>query len=61
MKKIVLLTYLTESNTDMKAIFNLRKTLNVLSDSELAKFDAFDVQDVLCNCEMVCYCGELVK
>lgn len=43
MKKIVLLTYVTESNTDMKAVFNLQKTLSVLPDSELEKFEAFEV------------------
>jgi hypothetical protein len=51
MKKIVLITYTVEADTDLAAIFALRKSLNNLSESELDKFDAFEVLD---------YEGELV-
>lgn len=40
MKKIVLITYTVEADTDLSAIFALRKSLNNLSESELEKFDA---------------------
>ena len=52
MKKIVLITYTVEADTDLAAIFALRKSLNNLSESELDKFDAFEVLD---------YEGELVS
>jgi hypothetical protein len=51
MKKIVLITYVAEADTDLQAIFALRKSLNNLSTSEIEKFDAFEVLD---------YEGELI-
>ena len=45
MKKIVLIAYTVEADTDLAAIFALRKSLNNLSESELDKFDAFEVLD----------------
>ena len=46
MKKNVLISFVTEANTDMKAVFTLNKILNKLSDEELEKFNAFEVLDV---------------
>jgi len=43
MKKIVLISYVVEADTDLSAIFALRKSLSILPDSELEKFEAFDV------------------
>ena len=47
MKKNVLISFITESETDLQAIFNLRKVLFQLPDSDLEKFDAFEVLDVV--------------
>lgn len=58
MKKNVLISFITEADSDLQAVFNLQKVIFKLSDEDIVKFDAFDVVDVLCNCEMVCYCGE---
>ena len=46
MKKNVLISYVVEADTDLSAIFALRKSLSSLPDSELEKFDAFDVLEV---------------
>lgn len=46
-KKNVLISFVTEANTEMKAIFDLNKILYKLSDDELAKFEAFEVLDVV--------------
>ena len=65
MKKNVLISFVTEADTDLNAVFNLNKILYTLSDENLAKFDVFDVVDCdlenLCNCEMVCYCEKAVN
>lgn len=45
-KKNVLISFVTEAETDLDAVFALNKILNKLSDSELEKFDAFTVLDV---------------
>ena len=47
MKKNVLVSYVVEADTDLKAIFALKNTLFQLPDSELVKFEAFDVVDVV--------------
>lgn len=44
--KNVLISYVVDTDTDVKAIFALRKSLAILPDSELVKFEAFDVLDV---------------
>jgi hypothetical protein len=45
-KKNVLISFVTDADTDLNAVFNLNKVLNKLSDSELEKFNAFEVLDV---------------
>ena len=47
MKKNVLISYIVDTDSDLKAIFELRKSLHNLPDSELKKFDAFEVLDVV--------------
>jgi hypothetical protein len=47
MKKNVLISYIVDTDSDVKAIFELRKSLNNLPDSELVKFEAFEVLDVV--------------
>ena len=49
MKKNVLISFVTEADSDMSAIFALNKILFQLSDDNLAKFDVFDVVDVMEN------------
>lgn len=44
--KNVLISYVVEADTDLSAVFALNKSLNSLPDSELAKFDVFEVLDV---------------
>lgn len=46
MKKNVLISYVVEADTDLKAVFELQKSLRYLPDSELIKFDAFEVLEV---------------
>jgi hypothetical protein len=46
-KKNVLISFVTDAETDLQAIFNLNKVFNKLSDNELEKFDAFEVLDVV--------------
>ena len=43
MKKNVLISFITEAETDLEAVFALNKILYKLSDEDLAKFDVFDV------------------
>ena len=45
-KKNVLISFVTDANTDLQAVFNLNKVLHKLSDNELEKFNAFEVLDV---------------
>jgi hypothetical protein len=47
MKKNVLISFVTEADTDLQAVFNLNKIMQKLSDDELEKFDAFEVLDVV--------------
>ena len=65
MKKNVLISFVTEAETELEAVFNLNKILYQLPDKDLIKFDVFDVVDCdlenLCNCEMVCYCEKAVQ
>lgn len=46
MKKNVLISYVVEADSDLSAIFALNKSLSNLPESELVKFDAFDVLEV---------------
>ena len=43
MKKNVLISFVTEAETDLEAVFALNKILFQLPDKDLAKFDVFDV------------------
>ena len=43
MKKNVLISFITEAETDLEAVFALNKILFQLPDSDLVKFDVFDV------------------
>lgn len=47
MKKNVLISYVVEADSDLKAVFALNKSLSSLPESELIKFEAFDVVDVV--------------
>jgi len=49
MKKNVLISFVTDADTDLQAVFNLNKILFQLSDENLVKFDVFDVVD----CDLV--------
>jgi hypothetical protein len=46
MKKNVLISFITESDTDLGAVFDLNKVFLALPESDLKKFDVFDVLDV---------------
>ena len=43
MKKNVLISFITEAETDIEAVFALNKILYQLPDKDLVKFDVFDV------------------
>ena len=43
MKKNVLISFVTEAETELEAVFALNKILYQLPDSDLVKFDVFDV------------------
>ena len=45
-KKNVLISFVTDADTDLQAVFNLNKVFHKLSDNELEKFNAFEVLDV---------------
>ena len=47
MKKNVLISFVTEADTDLNAVFDLNKIFLALSESDLKKFDVFDVLDVV--------------
>jgi hypothetical protein len=49
MKKNVLISFITEAETDLEAVFALNKILYQLPDSDLVKFDVFDVVE----CDLV--------
>ena len=46
MKKNVLISFITEADTDLQAVFNLNRVFLALPESDLVKFDTFDVLDV---------------
>ena len=45
-KKNVLISFVTDADTDLQAVFNLNKIMQKLSDDELENFNAFEVLDV---------------
>lgn len=45
-KKNVLISFVTEANTDMKAVFTLNKIFQQLPEKDLEKFEVFEVLDV---------------
>ena len=45
-KKNVLISFVTDADTDLQAVFNLNKIMQKLSDNELENFNAFEVLDV---------------
>lgn len=45
-KKNILISFVTDADTDLQAIFNLNKVLHKLNDNDLEKFNAFEVLDV---------------
>jgi len=47
MKKNVLISFVTEANTELDAIFALNKVMYKLPESDVVKFDAFEVLDVV--------------
>ena len=47
MKKNVLISFVTEADTDLNAVFDLNKIFLALLESDLKKFDVFDVLDVV--------------
>ena len=47
MKKNVLISFVTEAETDFQAISELRKVMFQLPESIVEKFDAFEVLDVV--------------
>ena len=46
MKKNVLISFVTEAETDLNAVFELNKIFLALSENDLKKFDVFEVLDV---------------
>ena len=46
MKKNVLISFITEADTDLQAVFNLNKVFLALPESDLKNFDVFEVLDV---------------
>jgi hypothetical protein len=44
-KKNVLISFVTDADTDLQAVFNLNKIFTKLSEEDLEKFDAFEVLD----------------
>lgn len=46
-KKNVLISFVTDANTDLDAVFALNKIMQKLPESDLEKFDAFEVLDVI--------------
>jgi hypothetical protein len=42
-KKNVLISFVTDADTDLQAVFNLNKIFAKLSEDELEKFNAFEV------------------
>lgn len=46
-KKNVLISFITEAETDLDAIFALNKVMYKLPESDVVKFDAFEILDVV--------------
>ena len=46
-KKNVLISFVTDAETDLDAIFALNKVMYKLPESDVVKFDAFEVLDVV--------------
>jgi hypothetical protein len=46
MKKNILISFVTEADTDLQAISELRKVMYLLPESTVEKFDAFEILDV---------------
>ena len=46
MKKNILISYVVDVDTDLDAYFALQKSLRNLPDSELDKFDVFEILNV---------------
>jgi hypothetical protein len=46
-KKNVLVSFVTEAETDLEAVFALNKIMYQLPESDVVKFDAFEVLDVV--------------
>ena len=44
-KKNFLISFVTDADTDLQAVFNLNKIFTKLSEEDLEKFDAFEVLD----------------
>jgi hypothetical protein len=42
----VLISFVTDADSDMQALFELNKIIFKLSDNELEKFEAFEVLEV---------------
>jgi len=42
----VLVSYVVEAEDEMRAVFALNKTLMPLSENEIAKFDAFHIEEI---------------
>jgi hypothetical protein len=47
MKKNVLISFVTDADSDLQAVFNLNKVFAKLSENELEKFNAFQVLEVV--------------
>ena len=59
MKKNVLISFVTEADTDLEAVFDLNKVFLALPESNLKKFDVVDVLEYLCECGDT-WCGNRV-
>ena len=49
-KKVLLLTFVSDSETDIGAVFDLQKVFLALPEKELERFDVFHSVDYLCDC-----------
>jgi hypothetical protein len=47
MKKNVLISFVTDAETDLQAIFALNRIMEKLPESDLEKFEAFEVLDAV--------------
>jgi hypothetical protein len=46
-KKNVLISFVTDAETDLQAVFALNRIMEKLPESDLEKFNAFEVLDVV--------------